>query len=381
MPNGVQVVLVSDRSNPVVSFRIAHLGGKRFESKEQEGIMNFLARMLDKGAGDLSEDDIARKVDEMGGRLNGFSGYDSFGVSGHFFSRHLNQALELLWLIHSQPSFPQDKVEAERKLILNRIETEPDRPVTYTITQLLRVLFPAHPYGHDQEGTLGTVASFTRDDLMRAYRRYAVPSNTVIAAVGDMDLRQTMERIAALFGSEPAKRLETPQIPVEKPLTKRHEELMRIPRAKAHIAIGFQGTRLSDADRYPMEVLNNVLAGQGGRLFLELRDKESLAYVVTSFIRPGLDPGIFALYISCDASKVDRATEGLFRELERIRQEPVDEEELQHAINNLTGNHMIGLQSSLSRAETRALNTLYGLGYDYDTEYIKKIEQVKADQI
>jgi zinc protease len=373
--------MVSDPSNPVVSFRIAHLGGKRFESEEYEGIMNFLARMLDKGAGNMTEDDIARKVDEMGGRLYGFSGYDSFGVSANFFSRHLHEALELLWLIHSHPTFPEEKVETERKLIINRIETEPDRPVTYTVTQLLRVLFPAHPYGHDQEGTLATVSGFTRDDLIRAYERFAVPSNTVITAVGDMDLRETMDQIAALFGRDPAKPLDVPEIPEQEPLTKVDEEVVRIPRAKAHVAIGFRGTKLADADRYPMDVLNNLLAGQGGRLFVELRDKQSLAYVVTSFVRPGLDPGIFALYIACETSKMDRATQGLIREIQRIRQGPVGDEELRHAINNLTGNHMIALQSSLSRAETRALNTLYGLGYDYDAEYIEKIKQVKAEQV
>lgn len=381
LSNGIRVVLVSDPSNPVVSFRIAHLGGKRFESKEDEGIMNFLARMLDKGAGKMTEEEIFRKVDDMGGRLHGFSGYDSFGLSGTFFRRDVDKGLELLALVHSNPTFPQEKLETERKLVINRIETEPDRPVLYTITKLLEQLFPEHPYGFDREGKLSTVAGFTRADLQRVYERYAAPSNTVISAVGDIDLPKTMDRIRHLFGEIRSEPFDRPDIPKEEALMSVREKVIQIPRAKAHMAIGFRGTTLNDPDRYPMDVLNNILAGQGGRLFVQLRDKESLAYTVTSFVRPGLDPGFFALYMACEMSKVDRAVKGLFAEIEKVRKEPVTEEELQHAINNLTGNHLIALQSSWARAENRALNMLYGLGYDYDSEYIKKIKGVTVDRV
>jgi zinc protease len=138
---------------------------------------------------------------------------------------------------------------------------------------------------------------------------------------------------------------------------------------------------LNDPERYSLEVLNNVLSGQGGRLFLELRDKESLAYSVASFVRPGLDPGMFAFYMACDIPKLERALSGLFREIDTVRSVPITSEELDHSIFNLIGNHLISLQSSWSRAENAALNTLYGLGYDYDTEYIKRIREVKAEDV
>ncbi|MFH1112604.1 MAG: pitrilysin family protein [Pseudomonadota bacterium] len=381
LSNGIKIVLVSDDSNPVVSFRIAHLGGKRFEDKENEGIMNFIAAMLDKGAAGMTEEDILAKVDSMGGRLSGFSGYDSLGLSANFFSRYIEEGLGLLAQIHTGPSFPEDKVERERELIINKIETEPDRPVAYAVTKLVREVFPRHPYGFDQEGTLETVAAITREDLRRVYERCSVPSNTVISGVGKMDLRQTRDLIEKLFGKIPAQDLDRPDVPSEEPLSGVREKVIRIPRAKAHIAVGFRGTTLSEEDRYAMDVLNNILAGQGGRLFVELRDGQSLAYIVTSFVRPGLDPGIFAFYMACDASKTDQALAGLFQEIKKIRESQIPEKELQHSITNLAGNHLIALQSSWSRAENRALNVLYGLGYDYDAEYIERIRRVTAKEV
>ena len=381
LSNGIRVILAPDDSNPVVSFRIVHLGGKRFENRENEGIMNFIAQMINKGAGKMAEVEISRKVEDMGGRLAGFSGYDSFGLSASFFSRHLDEGLNLLATLHSDPTFPVEEFEREKGLIINRIRTEPDRPVSFAVNILSKTLFRNNPYGFNKEGTLSTVSGFTPDDLKLTYRRYAVPSNTVITAVGDFDPQKTMQLIDGLFGKMPSKKLDAPDVPAEKPLEKVVENIVRIPRAKAHIAIGFGTTTLSDPDRYPLEVLNNILSGQGGRLFLELRDKESLAYTVASFVRPGLDPGMFAFYMACDVPKADRAVSGLFREIDRVRSDPVAEEELNHSITNLVGNHLIALQSSWSRAENAALNTIYGLGYDYDAEYIRKIGEVKAKDV
>lgn len=380
LPNGIKVVLQPDDSNPVISLRIAFLGGKRFETKETEGIMNFIAKMLNKGTSKMSEVDIARKIDEMGGRLAGFSGYDSFGYSASFFSRYMDQGLQLLADLYTDCAFPDDKLERERLLILNQIKTEPDRPVAYAINILNSAVFPHHPYGFDKEGTLATVAGFTAADLKQTYETFAVPANTVITMVGSFD-EKAMVRINELFGKMAAKRPEFPKVPKEEPITKQRDKVVRIPRAKAHLAIGFIGVTVADEDRYPVEVLNNVLSGQGGRLFGELRDKQSLAYTVTSFVRPGVDPGVFAFYIACDPSKADRALQGLFGEIERARKEAVGDEELKRAINNLVGNHLISLQSSWSRSENTALNTLYGLGYDYEAKYIRKISEVKAGDV
>ena len=280
----------------------------------------------------------------------------------------------------TEPTFPQDRLDRERDLIVNDIKTEPDTPTTYIMNLLNKTLFPHFPYGFNKLGTVATVASFTADDLRRTYKRFAVPSNTVIAVVGRMDPPKLLESIEQLFGRIPPTALEMPEIPAQEPLEKVRENIMHVPRAKAHLAIGFRATTISDPDRFPLDVLNYVL-GQEGRLFRQLRDKESLAFDVTSFFRPGMEPGVFGLYMACDAPKVDRAYEGLLREVELIKKAKVSDEELKRAVNDLIGNHLISLQSSWDRAEEIGLNTLYGLGYDYDPVYIRKIREVKAEDV
>jgi zinc protease len=379
--NGLKVVLAPDNSNPVLSIRIACLGGKRYETSETQGIMLFVSQMLDKGAGAMTDRDIASKVDSMGGVLEGFSGNDSFGVYGSFFSRYSDQALELFYQLYTEPTFPQDKTDRQRELILNRIKSEPDNPTEYVINFLNKTLFPTFPYGFDKLGTPATVAGFTPDDLKQTYQRFSAPSNTVIALVGRMDTAKVMDRIEKLFGKIPARALRAPEVPAEHPLAKLTEEVKRVPRAKSHLAIGFRATTLADPDRFALDVLNQTLAGQGGRLFLQLRDVESLAYTVTSYFRAGMAPGVFGFYMACEDQKVDKAYAGLMNQIELIKKEKMGDAELSKAINTLIGNHLISLQSSADRAEQVALNTLYGLGYDYDPVYIKKISEVKADDV
>ncbi len=381
LENGVRVTLTRDKSNPLVSFRIGLLGGKRVETKETEGIMNFVSNMLTTGAGSMSEVEISKAIEDIGGKLQGFSGYDSTGVSASFFSRHLKEGLELMAFVFKAPTFPEDKIERERRLILNKIETEPDRPIQFMIRNINQTLFPRHPYGFDRLGAVTSVSTFTRDDLVEAYSKIAKPENMVIAGVGDIDLDVAADLIKQLFGDIPGGSYENPKWPTELELKEPVEKVVRIPRAKAHIGLAFRAVSHNAPDRYPLEVLNNVLAGQGGRLFLELRDKQSLAYVVTSFMRPGVDPGMFAFYIACEESKNEQALDGLLSEIEKIRDKGITDEECESAKENIIGNHLIALQSTWARAETRCLNELYGLGHDFHLEFVEKISEVTPEQV
>ncbi|MGC8657808.1 MAG: M16 family metallopeptidase [Desulfomonilaceae bacterium] len=381
LSNGLKVIITPDDAIPLVSLKVAHLGGKRFETKGTKGIMNFVAEMLPKGAGDLNELEISRKIESLGGRVSGFSGYDSFGLSTTIFSRNVDEGLNLLSTIFRNPSFPEDKIERERQLISNMIRTEPDRPVAYAINRLNETLYKKHPYGFEKEGTLETVAKFTRQDLIDCYRKYATPGNTVISIVGDVDPNKTLKTVEKLFGNIPPCAFEPYKVPAELPIEAPRIRTIRIPRAKAHIAIGFKGVTLADEDRYPLEVLNNILSGQGGRLFLQLRDKESLAYSVASFVRCNLDPGIFGFYIACDESKADKALSGLLSEIEKVREAKISEKDVKNSITNLIGGHEIALQSTHSRADSYALNTLYGFGWNFEAQYVEKISKVKPEDV
>jgi zinc protease len=124
-----------------------------------------------------------------------------------------------------------------------------------------------------------------------------------------------------------------------------------------------------------------MLSGQSGRLFLELRDKQSLAYSVSSMSVEGFDPGYFAVYMGTSPEKVETALNGMRRELMRMRDEPVPDVELARAREHLIGVHEIGLQRNGARAATLALDALYGLGAEAYRRYADEVSAITARDV
>ncbi|MCK4838980.1 MAG: insulinase family protein, partial [Desulfobulbaceae bacterium] len=160
-------------------------------------------------------------------------------------------------------------------------------------------------------------------------------------------------------------------------------DLVRIikDREQLHLIIGFLGTTMTNPDRYALEILDTVLSGQSGRLFIGLRDKQSLAYSLSSFSQFGLDTGSFGIYIGTNPDKKDQAIKAVWKELFNARQEMITEAELAKAQNLLIGHYELGLQTHGSQAMEMGLNQTYNLGLDFGNRYIKEIEAVSVQQV
>jgi zinc protease len=127
--------------------------------------------------------------------------------------------------------------------------------------------------------------------------------------------------------------------------------------------------------------LDAALSGQGGRLFYELRDQESLAYALTFMANPNVDPGFIAVYMGTHPDKLERAIHGVLRILKNVRDDGLAEEEVERAKRYLIGNFEIGLQTNGAQASQMSLDELYGLGFDYYGKYVKAIETVSREDV
>ena len=379
--NGLRLLIKENPCLPVVSIRAAFLGGVRLEEPQPWGISGFLSKMLTRGTSKRTAAQIASLVESWAGSLSGFSGKNSFGISAKFLSKDLYPGLELLSDVVLNPAFPESEIEKVRKDILANIKAKKDRPTAQLFDLFNKTLFQNHPYGHPRTGTENSIRSIKRSDLIQWYRSHAIPSNFVLAVVGDVNKDQLVTHIKTLFGKFGASFEKPPEIRPEPPLTEIREAYLERPGAQTHFVIGYLGTSLESKSNAPMALLETALSGQGGRLFFELRDKRSLAYSVTAFRRPGLETGMFGVYMACDPSKLTAAKEGIFKELEKVRKEGLSEKELEAAKRYLLGNLKIELQTNGNQAIRMALDELYGLGYGYLKQYIRDIEAVTLNDI
>jgi zinc protease len=123
------------------------------------------------------------------------------------------------------------------------------------------------------------------------------------------------------------------------------------------------------------------LSGQGGRLFSELRDKESLAYALDFVAQANYDPGYIGVYMGTHPKKLDRAIEAVLRELKEVKDRGLTEEEVERARKYLVGNFEIGLQTNGAQANQMSLDELYGLGFDHYQKYPQEIQKVTRDEV
>jgi len=382
LKNGMRVIIKENHRLPEVSVSGAFLGGKRFEKAGEWGISGFVAEMLTRGTQKRTAADIAATVESWAGSLDGFSGNNSLGVSGKFLSKDLYAGLELLSDLILHVDFPSGEIEKVREDILAAIRAKKDRPTAQLFELFFKTLYPHYPYGHPATGTAETISRITRNDLKTWYESIRIPSNFVLAVVGDLDLDQLIPYLETLFEPfQPSSDKALPELKPEPPLTGPRKAHLNRPGAQAHLSVGYLGAGLKSNNNPPMALVDTALSGMGGRLFTKLRDKRSLAYSVTAFRSPGLDTGAFGVYLACDPAKLPEARKAVFGELALLRDKGLTDKELAAAKRYLLGNLKIGMQTNGSQAMQMALDELYGLGYDHRPKYIREIESVTQKDV
>jgi zinc protease len=242
-------------------------------------------------------------------------------------------------------------------------------------------LYQIHPYGRPDTGTVESINTIERSDLIKWYKSLALSSNLVLCVAGDVYKDEFMGKIEELLKGLDSSTFYQPEILPEPPLQGVRKAHLERPGKQTHIMIGYLGPDLKSVDNAVMTVIDAALSGQGGRLFTELRDKQSLAYSVSSFTRPGLETGMFGVYLACEPGKLSTAREGIFRELEKVKEEGLSDQELEDAKRYLIGTEAIEYQTNGSQALRMALDEIYGLGYGHQQEFIREIRGVTSEDI
>jgi len=380
--SGGGVLLVKEeRAVPLVALRAVWPGGLRAESEADCGINMLLARLAAKGTRSRGAVELAREFEAMGGSIGGNSGRNSFGIRAEFLSRHLERGFELFAECIAEPSFAPPEVERERKLQLDELRSREDNPAGVAFQLFSETLYRDHPYRFD---TLGTEESVSRlgPPQLAAYRERRYPAGrAVLSIVGDVDPAGVRRLASKHFGAHRSGSPVELRPPEEERPSSPRRAVKKLAKAQAHLVLGFLGARLSDPLRWPLEVLSAVLSGQGGRLFVELRDKRSLAYSVTGFSVEGVDPGSFAVYIGCGPEKLTESLEGIRRELDRCRHSPPTPAELDRARTHLIGTHAISLQRNSARAAVYAFDEAYGLGADFSSRFAEHVGAVTSADV
>lgn len=380
LENGVRIFVQPRPENPVVAARAALIGGQLAEDEESAGLSQFLAGMWLRGTASRSAADFAARVESLAADVDGFSGRNSSGLSLDCTTEQFPSTLDLFAEALLAPAFAQEEIERERRETLAAIARRQDRLSARAMDLFARTHFARHPYRLPLAGSAETVSRFDRAQIAAHHQRLVRGGNLVIAVAGDVEPDDAAAAVARRFGALPEG--PPPPLPSAEPApTAPRRAAEKLSRAQVHLVTGFRGLALDDADRPALEVLVQLLGGHSGRLFMELRERQGLAYTVSAFEVAGLAPGWFAVYMGTAPEKAEQALAGMRGALRRACDSPPPSEEFERARRCLIGNHAISRQRSATRAMHMALDASYGRGAAADEFHPAQLRAVRPEDV
>ncbi len=342
-----------------------------------------MGKLLLKGTKTRAADEIAREIESIGGSIDSYGGNNSFGVNAEVLSNDLDTGLNLLADVLLNPTFPHPAMEREREVQLAGIRSQRDHLLQSASKAMRRALYGEAGYGLDALGSEKSVEKLTVADIELFHGQYATPQNCVLAIYGDVQALALKDAVEKSLGQwKPGKASSAPKNLVPGRVLNRLQRVAETrDKKQAVIVVGYLGTTLGDADRYPLELLQEACSDLGSRLFMRVREKLGLAYYVGAQNFIGVAPGYFAFYAGTMPEKAELVEQELLAEAELLRGDGLTAEELKRAQAKVIGQRKISRQDLGALAMTTALDELYGLGYGYSDSEDALYEAVTLDQV
>jgi predicted Zn-dependent peptidase len=378
LDSGIRVV-----TERVPSVRSIALGlwvrvGSRDEGDEQAGISHFLEHMLFKGTSELTAEQIAQEFDGLGADINAATSKEATVLHAHFLDEHLDRAFQVMGDMLLRSTYAD--LESEREVVLEEIAMYEDEPQDKVHDVLSTAVFGDHPLGRPVIGR-GEVISSLTPDIVAAYHdaRY-LPGAIVVAAAGNLEHEQ-IEQLAQRWVSGSANGgLVVPEAapPRREPRAVFHCKETE----QYHICIGGEGISRNDDRRFALSILDAILGGStSSRLFQEVREKRGLAYAVYSWASQYQDTGQVGIYVGTREDNVVEALDIIGRELARVRDERVGEDELRRAREHVKGRLALSMESTGARMNRLGRSVLMGTPLLSLDETIERLEAVTREDL
>ncbi len=365
-PGGIEAWLVREPSVPLIALEFSFKGGANQDPVDKPGVSYMMAAALDEGAGDLDAKAFTARAERNAVEMSFRASRDEIRGSLKVLSNRKDEGFDLLRLALNAPRFDQEPVERIRAQMLTALKRETTSPNEIGSRLWWRTAFPNHPYSLPTNGTLESVPTMTRDDLVGYTGRVLARDNLKVGVVGDIDAATLGTLLDQVFGSLPAK-AQLRDVPMARPelVGKRLEVQLDVPQTV--VAFGGLGVPRKDPDFIPAFIVNHILGGGSfsSRLYSEVREKRGLAYSVYSYLLP---LNATALFMGGTQTRSDKADEtvGLIQsEIKRLAENGPTFDELEQAKSYIQGSFPLSFDTSTKIAGQLVQLQVDDLGIDY----------------
>jgi predicted Zn-dependent peptidase len=357
--------------------------GSNYETKDINGVSHFLEHMFFKGTKKRPNAlAIAETLDRVGGQYNAFTGREYTGYWAKVDSRHLDLALDWVSDIFLNSKLESQEIERERGVITEEINMYLDTPIEHISDLWEELLYGNQPAGWSVIGKKEVIARIKRENFINYLKEHYLAKNTIVIVAGDADKIQSQKsKIKSYFTNIKAGKPQSKERTVEK--QKKPQVLLHYKKTdQTHFYLGVRAYDVFDERKYALGILAVILGGNmSSRLWIAVREREGLAYYISTSADAYTDHGYLATHAGIDNNRVEKAIEIILKEYKKITQEKVSEAELKKAKDYIKGNTTLGLESSDAIATFVGAQEILTNKILTLEEKFAKIEAVTVDDI
>lgn len=384
LPNKLNYLFIPEKHSKSVAIVFLVKVGSRYESETQSGISHFIEHMMFKGTSSRpSSMELSLEIEKIGGYANAFTSYEYTGYYIKVPHDQAQKALELIVDIYQNSIFPDDQVTKEGQVICEEIKMYDDLPNQKVKNIFNNLLFGDNSLGREIAGTLETVASIKKGDLLTFKENHYQPKNLNIIIAGNFDQQLAQAKLVEFFSNQ-SNLKQSAKEAFTKPANENKiiKTFYYKETKQTHIVIGGFGYDWNYDKRYAYKVGNSMLGeGLGSMLFQLVREKLGAAYYVYSSLTEYHDTGKYTINLGIDPNRVEEVIEAVLIELSNLKSGNFSNQVLERAQNYLIGNIITGLESTEDLAEWYGMNLLKFDKIEQIDDTIKQIKLVSKEDI
>ena len=371
LPNGVKIVHRWTPS-PVAYVGVMVGAGTRHETPEENGMAHYIEHCVFKGTAHHSARQIIHAIEGIGGEINAYTTKEETTFYAAILAEHVQLTLHLIAEMIWKPTFKKEETDKERMVIMDEIESYNDSPSELIYDDFESLVFAGSSLEMPILGTKKTLRHISSKPSypLEWMKNHYTPDRMVVFCQGNVKPEKIFHLAEKEFGSLPTQPQNTPN-PDGQPTVNRQstdgqspckfEVSYRKNTHQVHAMLGGKAYPLGHENQLPMFLLNNILGGGSlnSRLNLSLRESKGLVYTVESTYTPLSDTGYWCIYWACDPEDYAQSLALVQKELDKLRETPLTQSALRHALIQLRGQLAISAQNQENAALAMAKSMLY----------------------
>ncbi|MGV0952863.1 MAG: M16 family metallopeptidase [Fluviibacter sp.] len=382
-PEGTRVYFIETHALPIVDVQVAFLAGSAFDPVDKPGLASLTASLLDQGAGQRNEKEVAETLADIGAQLSNGAGLDSATISLRTLSDAPRQsmALSLLADVLARPQFDAAVFKRDQARSIAALKESLTKPQTLTQRAYMAAIYPDHPYG--RLVTPASLGKISRSDLLAFWQAHYSAARASVALVGDLTRTEAEALVQNLIAALPADQASVTRTLPAPVATQASVVRVDHPASQAHLLVGMPSVARDDPEQIALQVGNYTLGGGGfvSLLTKAVREDRGYAYSVYSYFQPQLAAGPFTIGLETKRAQADDALKVVNSVLDNFIKHGPTAAQLKAAQDNIAGGFALRIDSNSKLAANLGIMAFYGLPADWLEKYPERVRALTPEAV